>query len=546
VFSPDNPASGCQVVADGVEAAPAAVSSQGWWQGTLCGYGHSAWSSLSVKGNRSLTLEVTAEDEQGFASTAKAMPVIGVWNATDALGSLPGVAATGEAFNGATTGMTSLSTSFMQPDQLRIAIADQRGDGRPDFNYQARILYADSLAPAAMSAAGGAITITGMGFRTGNAVFVNGVAATVSSWSANTIVATAPSLHALGSSVALVANVTVKDLSTGGTTVMTGALSYATPVPTLSLLSAPSGTVVLAQPAAVPFAVQVLGADSITPVVGEAVTFSATAGTVQFAACGGPVCTMLTNSQGIASTLVTPQSSGAITLKATGIDGTAVASFVALTEVRAATAVQPVEYLAAGAVVQWSPQVEVADNIFSTTGVVVNWQVISGPVVVLPAQSQVNVAGAAQTLATAGPLSPSAQAQFSACAWTTVCATFTAQGVDPADLRLVVVGGAGQTVVASGILTPVVLRVTDTAGNPVAGAVVDVYQTVDAWQLPCPNRGRCPNPPVLASSTSSTTSDASGLVTITPQQLPRVAGTTNLAAATGTQGFLSLSLEEQP
>jgi hypothetical protein len=258
------------------------------------------------------------------------------------------------------------------------------------------------------------------------------------------------------------------------------------------------------------------------------------------------VCTLNTNSQGIASTLVTPESSGAIALQATGVDGTAVASFTALTEVRTATAVQPVEYIAAGAVVQWSPQLEVADTIFSTTGALVNWQVISGPVVVLPVQSQVNVAGAAQTLATAGPLSPGAQALFSGCAWTTVCATFTAQGVDPANLRLVVVGGAGQIVAASGTLTPVVLRVTDTAGDPVAGAVIEIYQTVNAWQLPCPDRGRCPNPPVLASSSSSMTSDANGLVTITPQQLPGVAGTTNLAAATGTQGFLSLALEEQP
>jgi hypothetical protein len=545
-FSTNNPASGCNVSADGVEAAPAAVNSQGWWQGTLCGYGHSAWSSLSVKGNRSLTLEVTAEDEQGFASTAKAMPVMGVWKAADSLGSLPGVAGVGEAFNGATTGMTSLNTSFTQPDQLRMVIADQRGDGRPDFNYQARVLYADSVTPAAVSATGGTVTITGMGFRTGNAVLVNGVSATVSSWGANTIVATVPSLHALGSNTALVANVTVEDLSTGGTAVMTRALSYGAPVPTLTLLSAPSGTVVLAQQAAVPFAVKVLGADGVTPVVGEAVTFSATAGTVRFAACETSVCTLNTNSQGIASTLLTPESSGAITLQATGLDGTVAASFTALTEARTATAVPPVEYIAAGAVVQWNPQLEVADTIFSTTGVLVNWQPISGPVVALPAQSQVNGAGAAQTLATAGPLSPGAQALFSGCAWTTVCATFTAQGVDPADLRLVVVGGAGQIVAASGTLTPVVLRVTDTAGDPVAGAVVEIYQTVDEWQLPCPNRGRCPNPPVLASSSSSMTSDANGLVTVTPQQLPGLAGTTNLAAATGTQGFLSLTLEEQP
>jgi len=545
-FPTVNAVSSCAATMDGTEQAPAAVNAQGWWQDTLCGYGHTAWSSLSVKGNRSLTLEVTAEDEQGFASTAKAMPVIGVWNATDPLGSLPGVAGTGEAFNGATTGMTSLSTSFTQPDQLRIVIADQRGDGRPDYNYQARVLYADSVAPAALSAAGGTITITGMGFRTGNAVLVNGVSATVSSWSANTIVATAPSLHALGSTAALVANVTVEDLSTGGTAVMNRALSYGAPVPTLRLLTAPSGTVVLAQQAATPFAVQVLGADGVTPVVGEAVTFSTTTGMVQFAVCGTSACTLNTNSQGIASTLVTPESSGAITLEATGVDGTAVASFTALAEVRSATAVQPVEYIAAGAVVQWSPQLEVADTVFSTTGALVNWQVVSGPVVVSPAQSQVNVAGAAQTLATAGPLLPGAQAIFSGCAWTTVCASFTTQGVDPADLRLVAVGGAGQIVAASGTLTPVVLRVTDTAGDPVAGAVVEIHQTVDEWQLPCPDRGRCPNPPVLASSSSSMTSDANGLVTVTPQQLAGVAGTTNLAAATGTQGFLSLTLEEQP
>jgi IPT/TIG domain len=540
-----DPASRCNT-ADGTEAAPASVNAQGWWSGLLCGYGHSAWSSLTVKGNRSLTLEVTAEDEQGFATTAKAMPVIGVWNAADPRGSLPGVAAAGEAFNGEATGMTTLATSFTQPDQLRIAIADQRGDGRPDFNYQARVLYADSLTPATVSAAGGTITITGMGFRTGNEVLVNGVAAIVSSWSANTIVATVPSLHALGASTALVANVTVEDLSTGGTTVMTQALSYAAPVPTLSLLTAPSGTVILAQQATVPFAVRVLSGDGITPVVGEAITFSATAGNVQFAACGAATCTLDTNAQGIASTLVTPEASGATTLQATGVDGMATASFTTLAQVRTATAVQPVEYVAAGATVTWNPQLTVADNISSVTGVAVDWHTISGPIVASPVQSQVDSAGIAQTLVTVGSLAPGAQAVLSACAWTNVCAAFTTRGVDPSDLRVVAVSGTGQSVSANGTLTPVVLQVTDTASDPVEGAVVEIYQTVDAWQLPCPDRGRCPIPPVLASSQYSVTSDANGLLTITPEQLPGIAETTNLAVATGTQGFLSLVLEKQP
>jgi IPT/TIG domain len=537
----------CNTGSDGIEAAPAAVAASGWWPGLLCGYGHSAWSSLNVKANRSLTLEVTAQDERGFATTVKARPVLGVWNVTDARGSRPGVASAGEPFNGAATGMTTLTASITQPKQLRIAIADQRGDGRPDFNYKARVLYADSLTPSTVSGAGGTITITGMGFRTGNAVLVNGVAATVSSWTANTIVARVPSLHTLGVSTALVADVTVEDRSTGGTTVMTQALSYAAPVTTLNLLTAPAGTVVVGQQATIPFAVQVLQADGVTPVVGEAVTFTTTTGAAQFAACGAAACTLPTDANGIASTLLTPQTSGAIALQATGVDGTAVASFTAITQIRTATAVQPVEYVAAGATVAWTPQLNVADNTASTAGVLVDWRTISGAITASPGQSQVTTQGVASTLATAGPLAPGAQALLSGCAWTNVCATFTTKGVDPADLRLVAVSGAGQVVSAGGALNPVVLLVTDAASHPVAGAVVQVYQTVDAWQLlPCPDRGRCPIPPILASTQYSLISDANGLLTITPQQLVGTAETTNLAAATGTQGFLSLTLEKQP
>jgi IPT/TIG domain len=541
-----DPASSCNTASDGTEAAPAAVASQGWWSGLFCGYGHSAWSTFSVKGNRSVTLEVTAEDEQEFATAAKAMPVIGIWNATDPLGSLPGVAGASEAFNGAATGMTTLTAGFTQPDQLRIAIADQRGDGRPDFNYQARVLYADSVSPAAVSAAGGTVTIMGTGFRTGNAVFVNGVAATVLSWTASAIVATVPSLHTLGVSSALVSDITVEDLSTGGMTVMTQALSYAAPTTTLSLLTAPSGTQIVEQPIAIPFAVQVLKADGITPVVGEAVAFATTAGSVEFATCGTASCTVQTDAHGIASTIVTPQTAGAVIVQAMGVDGTATASFTAIVQVRSATAVQAVEYVAAGASVMWTPQVSVADNTASAAGVLVNWQTVSGPLVASPGQSQVNAEGVAQTLVTAGPLASGAQAVVSACAWTNVCATFTTQGVDPADFRVTAISGAGQVIPASGSYTPVVLQITDVSSHPVAGAIVQLYQTVDAWQPACPDRGRCPIPPVLASSQISTVSDVSGLVTLEPQQLPGTPGTTNLAAAAGTQGFLSLSFEVQP
>ena len=545
-WATDNAASACNTAADGTEAAPTAVPAQGWWQDQLCGYGHSAWSSLSVKANRSLTIEVTAEDEQGFASNLKAMPVIGVWNATDALGSLPGVASSAEAFNGESNGMTTLTGFFKKPDQLRIAIADQRGDGRPDFNYGARVLYADSLNPATVSAAGGTVTINGMGFRTGNTVTVNGVATTVSSWTANTIVVTVPSIHALGSTTALVADVVVTDLSTGGRTVMKRALSYAAPVAVLSLVSAPSGLVQLGLTASTPFAVQVLNGDGVTPVVGDAVTFSATTGTVQFAACGAVSCIVNTDASGMASTLVTPLSAGAITLQASGVDGAVVASFTAATRVQTATALQAMEYIAAGATFAWTPQVSVSDNFASTAGVSVSWQPTSEFVSVTPVSSAVNSQGVAQTVATAGPLAAGAEATLTGCAWSNVCASFTTGGVDLADLRVIAVSGANQIVSASGTFAPVVLQVTDTLFHPVAGAVVQIFETVSAWQPACPSRGRCPIAPVLTSSQSSAVSDVNGLLTIAPQQISGIAETTNLAAGTGTQGFLSIVLQKQP
>ena len=95
----DGAASNCTGGGGGPESSPQGVAAGGWWQGQLCGYGQTEWSGLTVRANRSLTVEVTAEDEDGFASTAKAMPVIGVWRATDALGIGAGVAVSQGAWN---------------------------------------------------------------------------------------------------------------------------------------------------------------------------------------------------------------------------------------------------------------------------------------------------------------------------------------------------------------------------------------------------------------------------------------------------------------
>jgi hypothetical protein len=233
-------------------------------------------------------------------------------------------------------------------------------------------------------------------------------------------------------------------------------------------------------------------------------------------------------------------------VQATGVDGTATAAFSALVRVQSATAVQAAEYVAAGAVTQWTVQLNVADNFASTAGNSVVWTSTTGPVVFAPAQTQVNSQGIAQAVVTVGPIASGAQASFSGCAWTNVCATFTALAIDPSQLRVVAVSGANQVVTQAGSLAPVVLQVTDTVGHPVAGTMVEVYQTIDAWQPACPEQGRCPIPSTYASTQSSFVTDANGLLTVAPEQLSGVAEITNLAAVVGTQGFASITLQKQP
>jgi hypothetical protein len=87
--------------------------------------------------------------------------------------------------------------------------------------------------------------------------------------------------------------------------------------------------------------------------------------------------------------------------------------------------------------------------------------------------------------------------------------------------------------------------VTDAQGDPVAGATVTIHQTVDAAEMPCPPTGACPIAPVLSASQGAATSDANGLFSVTPMQLAGVAEVTNIAVSAGTQGFVSLSLDQQ-
>ena len=310
---------------DGSLELPMDLPASGWWEGVLCGYGHASYIGALVRGGRSLTVEVTALDEDGAATTRKAMPVIGLYGPSDVLGELPSLGAAAGAFNSQAIGTTTLGASPFPSGspatQVRIGIADQRSDGRPDFSYQARFFYADTIYPEVLGLGGGTISIIGSGFRAGNRVTVGGTAALVTGWTATTISAIAPSMNAVGATSGTPVDVVITDMGTGASSSMSGALTYqpdAAAAPRLRLVSAPALPVFVGDTAPVPIAVQAFGSDGLTPLAGASIVLTATpAGSVRFAACKATACTITTDANGLVTSAVTPEITGTIMMQAT-------------------------------------------------------------------------------------------------------------------------------------------------------------------------------------------------------------------------------------
>jgi hypothetical protein len=439
----------CNPVGDGTESGPATADPSGWWSGLLCGVGHASWFvTPTIKAGHTWTLEATALNAAGQPTLNAVQPVLGVWNATDPTGTLPTVAAAPAAMNSLALGTTQLKVDAASADaSFRIVVADQYGGGRPDFTYTGRVLYADSVTPAQLPLRGGQITITGTGFRANNTVSVNGVRATVVSWTSTQIVATTPSAAAAGAGSGAV-DVLVRDASTGGTTDIPAAITY--------LNIAPNDTVTITTPTA---------------------------------------------------------------------------------------------YLAAGAGAQWTVSLSAASSGSPDAGAPVAWSTTSTPaspgLTLSAQQTATSTGGVATSVAKTAAIAAGSTNTVTGCVWSTLCATWTAYGVDPSQWLIALARGGGQSVAATAALQTVTFQVTDTAGHPLPGASVSIYQTSYAWQVVC-TTARCPSAPVLATSQTSAVSDTNGQVAVAPLQVPGVAQTVAIAAATGTPGFATTTLTVHP
>jgi hypothetical protein len=538
---------------DSVETNPPTSSATGWWSGPICSADYTAWRRTAVNANTSWTIEVAAVNEAGVGSVQKLQPVIGVWNEADATGTLPTVASQAVAMNSMVLGMTQLRVwAAASASTYRIAIADQFGAGRPDFNYTARVLYASGVSPATLSAAGGQITISGMGFQMGNEVLIDGVLATVVSWTSTQILATAPSMATVRATSGTAVDVEVLDATTGGVTDIAGVLTYNQgTADVVKLVSAPV-SLETGDVAATPFAVRVYGADGVTPAKSASVRFAVvgSGGSAAVATgCGMQTgCVLTTDATGLAQTPLMGVLAGNVTVSGTEVSGGASVkvTIADANPLQTVTIGAVTQYLAAGAAGSWGLSLTAVQDGAVAVGVPVTWSTTASGFTLAPATGTTVANGTEAVVAQVGAIASGSTNVVTGCAWTSVCASWATYGVAASQWVIAVSSGGGQSVAQSVTPAVVTLLVTDGVGHALPGAAVNGYQTAYAWEGVCAVKGVCASAPVLKTARSTAVSNGSGMVQVTPIEVPGVAQVVRIAAATGTQGFATTSVTVMP
>ena len=521
------------------EAAPRALAASGYWVGRLSQISQSDWFLFQARGGRTFSIMAQALDESGKPSDVKGMPMIGAWDAADGVGSTP--VTHSSARNGLAAGESWLRVSMAADGLVRIAVADERGDGRPDYAYSGWVLYADTIEPARLPATGGAFAIHGMGFRTTDTVLVGGQAAIVTSISPNLITAIAP---AAANGITGSVDVEVDDdPSYNAAAIVTKGISYdAGTGDALTLVTAPMNTV----PTATPLTFAVIALDAhLKPASNVLVAYSVVSGTATLG-CGSASCTVTATGDGKATmnvtatdatwSIVTASLENGSTLKSEFVGGTA-ATITALT---------PSLSVAAGATVAWPVQALVLTNGAPAANQTVAWQTGTSGIAAQGSASTGTNGIASKTL-TVGPLTEGQQVTIQACVnGTSNCATFTAFGARPEYALLQAVSGAAQTLDTATTPAALVFRLLDMDGNPMAGGTVTLSQALYAWTNACSAHTVCSTGALLSTQSSAATSALDGTVSFSPASLPGVATTLHALAASGSTATVAATVERRP
>ncbi len=525
---------------DGTQSSPVNVPASGEWTARISGYGHTSWMQWRARANREFTVEATALDESGQPSVNKAQLVLGMWNGSDADG-IPPAAGTPQPFNGSVVGLTTLPVLTTADGEVRLGVADLRGDGRPDYLYRGRVLYADAVAPQRLPSTGGPIVIDGIGFRPNSLVTINNVPATVTSVSPTQITAVAPASAGVTGNVL----VQVQDPQTLGVAIIADSLSYdAQNGDELAIVTAPANTVALGVP--LPFTVKAMNWNNQFPAAGVTVNYAVTEGSAALG-CGQTACSVTTAGDGTAMILVSATSNSLAQVTASLSNGANIATEFTGGVPPAISAITPNLFLAIGATAQWNPQGLVLNNGVPASGAVVTWTPSASGVSVPTTDSLSSSDGIVTQQIAAGPLNAGDVIPVNACLMNaTTCAQFTVVAVHTQTAQLIPETGTGQTIAATDDFAPVTLEVTDAVGHAMAGAVVTFYETLDEWTPPCPAHGVCPPAPLLEQQTTQATSATDGTVTLAPLSIAGQPTRLFVTAVTGVSATLNLELDKHP
>jgi hypothetical protein len=502
-------------------ASPMPLPASGSWAGLLSGYGDSDFFQFDARANRTLSVIVNAVDDAGNPSEAKAAPVIGMWALADP-GESPAPANTPSAFNTVNPGETRLDAQILQGTTFRLGIADYRGDGRPDYRYQARVLYGDNITPARASTSGSTpLTIAGLGLQANTVVQVAGVAVPALATSATQILVNSnPARDGTY-------DVLLKDSASGGQSDMAGVLTVgAGPTDTLKLISGSNPATPVGGQAPVPFAARAVAADGITPVAGASIQLSSSPA-VAFSSCSGASsCTVQSDASGSVSTYMTVLSAGVMTLTAKlapasysnpqQVQGTLLGTS---SQLDLALLTPPV-WIAQGATATVPVQARVLSNGSAVPGTMVTFQVTAGAGSLSAASAKTDANGNASVNLQVTSLSAAVRVTVCVAPNNSPCQNFNATMVQTSSLQLEPVSGMLQMVSSGRAFQPVLTRVvdSDTPPHPVLGATVVLIAYV----------GRTPGnepiiwaggssisqptmPVILAQSQASVQSDSNGI-----------------------------------
>lgn len=447
--------------------SPRAIPASGLWAAALSDLGDVDWHAIDMQAGHAFALDVTPIDH-GAPASSKALPVIGIWDASAGEGTAPLVAQT--YFNAGTPATTRVQTSFPS-GSYKLAITDARGDGRPDFLYRARLLYADSVAPA--HARGGTVlTVKGLGFSPELHVKVGDSDAPLLSFVPGQIMVSAPTLP--DGTYAL----TIEDPATGAAASINNAVSYGGAADgTLQVLDATNPPVPVGTQAPYPFRVRVMAADGITPVSGASVRFLSPTASVLLQPCNTQDCTVASDGAGEASVWMLVKAAGATTVTASLSGGAAVSATVTgVSALLSVAAAPPKIYIARNSSASLPLLVRVVGNGLPLPGRVVEFTVMLGSGILSATNATTDSNGEAN--ATVNIANMDSEIRVSACvgvAPQTACDVFYVYAVTmTGGTRLVKTSGDEQYVSPATLFLPVGIRLNDLSDPPntVAGAPV--------------------------------------------------------------------------